>query len=152
AIGVDTFITTLPARLDGEGGGIVFADDGSITTGGDFVALENAWMAGVAAMVRAGAPVIIDDVFLSGPGTQERWRAALDGLEVLWVGIRCDPDIAEAREAARGDRTGGMARQQADLVHRGVSYDVEVDTTDRSIDEAAAIVAARVTGRHVKTG
>jgi chloramphenicol 3-O phosphotransferase len=152
ALGVDTFLTALPVRMGGDAAGIVFHGDGTVTTGGEFVALEDAWMVGVAAMARAGAPVIIDDVFLSGPGTQGRWRAALDGLDVLWVGVRCDPAVAEAREAARGDRTVGMARLQADAVHRGVAYDVEVDTSTRSADEAAATIAAAVSLRHDKTG
>ncbi len=30
---------------------------------------------------------------------------------------------------ARGDRQVGMAEQQALLVHEGIAYDVEVDTT-----------------------
>jgi len=155
ALGVDTFLTGLPARMGGDAEGIVFDDDGRITTGGDFTALENAWMAGVAAMVRAGAPVIVDDVFLGGAGSQGRWRGALDGLDVLWVGVRCDPEVAEAREAARRDRIGGMARQQAGLVHQGVAYDVEVDTGERSADEVAATIAAAVTRparRYDKTG
>ncbi|MFF5219505.1 hypothetical protein [Micromonospora sp. NPDC000442] len=86
-------------------------------------------MAGVAATVGAGAHVIVDDVFLGGAGSQQRWRAVLDGLDVLWAGVRCDAEVAAGREIARGDRVRGMAAAQAHLVHRGVVYDVEVDTT-----------------------
>jgi chloramphenicol 3-O phosphotransferase len=68
----------------------------------------------------------------------------LAGLEVLWVGVRCAPEIAAGREIARGDRTGGMAELQASVVHEGVVYDVEVDTgTTESID-CARTIAARV--------
>jgi chloramphenicol 3-O phosphotransferase len=91
--------------------------------------LQAAWMEGVAAMVRVGARVIIDDVFLGGAGSQQRWRKALAGLDVLWVGVRCESAIAAGRELARGDRVRGMAESQADVVHRGVVYDLEVDTT-----------------------
>jgi chloramphenicol 3-O phosphotransferase len=101
-------------------------------------------MAGVAAMARAGARIIFDDVFLSGAASQERTRAQLAGLEVLWVGVRCAPEIAAGREIARGDRVGGMAASQATAVHEGVSYDLEVDTgTTESID-CARTIAARV--------
>jgi chloramphenicol 3-O phosphotransferase len=62
---------------------IDFAADGTVIIGPEFDRLQDAWMAGVAATVGAGAQVIIDDVFLGGAGSQQRWRAALDGLDVL---------------------------------------------------------------------
>jgi chloramphenicol 3-O phosphotransferase len=93
-------------------------------------------------MARAGARIIFDDVFLSGAASQQRVRTQLAGLEVLWVGVRCAPEIAAGREIARGDRTGGMAELQASVVHEGVVYDVEVDTgTTESIDCARTIAA-----------
>jgi chloramphenicol 3-O phosphotransferase len=101
-------------------------------------------MAGVAATVGAGAHVIVDDVFLGGAGSQQRWRAVLDGLDVLWVGVRCDAEVAAGREIARGDRVRGMAAAQADLVHRGVVYDVQVDTTYTESITCAQTIAARL--------
>ncbi|NEE45547.1 chloramphenicol phosphotransferase, partial [Streptomyces sp. SID8455] len=71
----------------------------------------------------------VDEVFLSGAAGQRRWSERLGGLEVLWVGVRCEPEVAAGRETARGDRVAGMAASQAELVHRGVAYDLEVDTT-----------------------
>ncbi|HEY1489150.1 MAG TPA: hypothetical protein VGF84_23795, partial [Micromonosporaceae bacterium] len=65
---------------------------------------------------------------LDGGADQQRWRDVLGDLDVLWVGVRCAADVAAAREAARGDRDPGMARVQAESVHRGVSYDIEVDS------------------------
>ncbi|MGC8923541.1 chloramphenicol phosphotransferase, partial [Streptomyces sp. PG2] len=47
------------------------------------------------------------------------------------------------REIARGDRTAGMAVAQADLVHRGVTYDLEVDTTRTEAMGCARVIAAR---------
>ena len=89
-------------------------------------------------------PAAIDDVFLGGAGSQRRTGEHLEGLEVLWVGVRCAPEVATAREQARGDRTTGMAAAQADVVHRGVVYDVVVDTGCASVDECARLIAARV--------
>ena len=63
----------------------------------------------IAAMVRAGARIIIDDVFLGGAASQQRWRKALTGTAVLWVGVRCDSAVAAGRETARGNRIQGMA-------------------------------------------
>jgi chloramphenicol 3-O phosphotransferase len=126
------------------GGHIDFAADGTVIVGPEFDRLQDAWMAGVAATVGAGAHVIVDDVFLGGAGSQQRWRAVLDGLDVLWVGVRCDAEVAAGREIARGDRVRGMAAAQADLVHRGVVYDVQVDTTYTESITCAQTIAARL--------
>ena len=113
-----------------------------MSVGPAFSALDAAWTAGIAATARAGAHVIIDDVFLGGPHSQGRWQRVLADLPVLWVGVHCDPATAAAREAARGDRTPGMAALQATLVHQGVAYDLEVDTTHTDPAECARVIAA----------
>jgi chloramphenicol 3-O phosphotransferase len=144
AIGVDTLIDVMPARLRLGDEGIGFAEDGDVTVGAEFRLLEDAWMEGVAAMVRAGARVIVDDVFLGGTESRQRWEKVLGGLEVLWVGVRCDAAVAAGRELARGDRVAGMAEMQADLVHRGMTYDVEVDTARNEAVECARVIAERI--------
>lgn len=83
-------------------------------------------------------------MFLGGTESQQRWRRALDGLDVLWVGVRCDRDVAAGREMARGNRVTGMAAKQAGIVHRGVAYDLEVDTTHTESLACAQAIAARV--------
>lgn len=70
--------------------------------------------------------------------------AGAGALPVLWVGVRCDSVVAAGRETARGDRVGGMAATQADVVHRGVVYDLEVDTTHAEALDCARTIAARV--------
>ena len=125
-------------------GGIGFAADGSVIVGPEFRPLEAAWIEGVAAMARAGARVIVDEVFLGGADSQQRWQKALGGLRVLWVGVRCDGAVAAGREVARGDRTIGMAAAQAEPVHQGVAYDLEVDTTRAESMDCARTVAAHL--------
>ncbi|MFE9933027.1 chloramphenicol phosphotransferase CPT [Streptomyces sp. NPDC005533] len=144
AAAVDSLVEAMPASLRASDAGIEFAADGGVQIGSEFRRLEAAWMAGVAATARAGAPVIVDDVFLGGAASQERWREALDGLDVLWVGVRCESTVAAAREIARGDRAGGMAESQAERVHLGVVYDLEVDTTHTESLDCARAIAARV--------
>ncbi|WP_412537895.1 chloramphenicol phosphotransferase CPT [Longispora sp. K20-0274] len=144
AFGVDGLIDAMPARTRTSDEGIGFDADGGVTVGADFRVLEAAWMHGVAAMARAGARVIIDDVFLGGAASQGRWRAATDGLAVLWVGVRCDGAVAAGREIARGDRVPGMAASQAHVVHDGVTYDLEVNTTHAESLECARAIAAQV--------
>jgi chloramphenicol 3-O phosphotransferase len=85
-------------------------------------------------------------VFLGGRASQERLAQALSGLAVLWVGVRCDPEVAAARERERRDRIVGMARLQAEQVHAGVVYDIRVDTTTATTAECARIVIAHMNG------
>ncbi len=73
----------------------------------EFRTLEAAWIEGAAAVARAGARVIVDEVFLGGADSQKRWQKALGELRVLWVGVRCDSAVAAGREVARGDRVIG---------------------------------------------
>lgn len=144
-LGVDQLIDAMPPSLtDASGEGLTFGDQGEVALGEAFRDLERAWTAGIAAMARAGAPVIIDDVFLGGRASQERTRTQLAQMRVLWVGVHCDPETATARELARDDRTAGMAASQATLVHRGVLYDIEVDTTSTSSLECARVIAGKV--------
>lgn len=142
--GVDTLVEAMPASLQASDTGIEFAPDGGVSVGPEFRTLEAAWREGVAAMVRAGARVIVDEVFLGGAESQQRWQKTLGGLDVLWVGVRCDSAVAAGREVVRGDRVRGMAASQADLVHRGVIYDLEVDTTHTESLACARTIAAQV--------
>ncbi|MFD7448014.1 chloramphenicol phosphotransferase CPT family protein [Kitasatospora sp. NPDC059827] len=145
-LGADTMVEALPPWLLGgeEGIGGLTDGDGTVEVGPAFARLDAAWTLGVAAMARAGAPVLVDEVFLGGVASQRRWRAALDGLEVLWVGVRCDPAVAAAREAARGDRVAGMAAVQAESVHEGVAYDLVVDSSQASVEDCAGLIVERV--------
>ncbi|MDX2732008.1 MULTISPECIES: chloramphenicol phosphotransferase CPT [unclassified Streptomyces] len=144
SFGVDTLVEAMPASMRTSDGGIVFAPDGEVIVGPEFRTLEAAWIEGLATMARAGARIIVDEVFLGGAASQRRWQQALGGLQVLWVGVRCDGTVAAGREIARGDRVAGMALSQADAVHRGMSYDLEVDTTHTESMECARTIFARV--------
>jgi chloramphenicol 3-O phosphotransferase len=96
---VTTQVIVLPASMQASGAGIEFAPDIRVIVGPEFRTLEAAWMEGVAATARAGARVIIDEVFLGGAMSQQRWQKTLGRLEVLWVAVGCDSAIAAARLA-----------------------------------------------------
>ena len=144
ALGTDLLVEAMPVAMQESTEGITFAPDGEVVVGSEFRTLEAAWIAGIAAMVRAGARVIVDEVFLGGAASQQRWRDALEASQVLWVGVTCASAVAVGREIARGDRVTGMAAAQADLVHRGVFYDLEVDTTHTEALECARVIAAHL--------
>jgi chloramphenicol 3-O phosphotransferase len=137
-------IQAMPAAMQASEAGIEFTVDGQVNVGPGFRRLEAAWMDGVAAMARAGARVIVDAIFLGGAVSQQRWQKALAGLDVLWIAVKCDSAVAAGRELARGDRVRGMAVSQAEVVHQGVVYDLEVDTTHTESLACARIIAARV--------
>lgn len=138
SFGIDDLIERLPPSM------VTFGPRGEVILGEGFDELQHAWLVGLATMARAGARLVIDDVFLGGGASQERLGQRLTGLEVLWVGVRCAPEIAAGREVARGDRVIGMARSQAEIVHQGVRYDVEVDTGHTESLDCARVIAARV--------
>lgn len=123
--GVDTFIDALPGRGNSPQAGIIYEPDGTITFNSDHRALELTWYTGLASMAASGAHLILDEVLLSGGIRQEQLTSVFSDVTLVWVGIRCDPDIAAAREARRADRMPGMARQQALSVHSGMTYDFE---------------------------
>ena len=142
--GTDTLVEAVPVSTRTSSAGIEFASDGEVIVGPEFRTLEAAWIAGIAAMAHAGARIIVDEVFLGGAASQQRWKNALGTLQVLWVGVRCDGAVAAGREIARGDRMIGMAASQAEVVHHDVVYDLQVDTTRTEALECARTIAARV--------
>jgi len=151
--GIDTLISALPLNLlhihddavlgarprehDVRPGGISFDADGQITVGVEFQRLEAAWLTGLSSIAESDVHLILDEVFLDGVGSQDRLRRALSGRRVAWVGVTCDVNVAAQREHDRGDRVQGASVNQTVRVHEGVRYDVVVDTTTRTPDEAA---------------
>jgi chloramphenicol 3-O phosphotransferase len=127
------------------------ADDGVVfdTTSGAFEmrmgdvgrTLLRAYRASVGAMAHEGMNVIVDDSMLREEEWVS-WQRVTVGLDVLWVRLRIDLDVLEARELARPDRVVGMARWQYDLVHRFAAYDLTVDTGVLDPDAAADAVMA----------
>jgi len=138
-LGVDTLIEACPPGLL-SGAGLSITDGGEVAVGKAFAEVEWAWMQGVAAMASAGARVLVEDNFLSGALGQDRWRRALGTVPTGWVGVRCDAAAASERERSRGDRVAGMAARQADAVHKGVEYDLEVDTASSTPEALAELV------------
>jgi chloramphenicol 3-O phosphotransferase len=96
----------------------------------------SAYRHAIAEIARAGLNVVVDDVMIEHDEWAE-WQAVLAGLAVVYVGVRCDVDVAVRRETDRGDRARGLARGQAETVHRHAVYDFEVDTTTESADALA---------------
>ena len=97
----------------------------------------------IAALARAGNPVIADHVLIEPCWLRECAQLFCD-LPTFFVGVRCPLEILEAREQARGNRTFGQAKAQFSAVHTPGVYDLEVDTARLSPLECALQIKQRV--------
>jgi chloramphenicol 3-O phosphotransferase len=90
----------------------------------------------IAALSRAGNHLLADHVLV-----EPRWVAEcavlFAPLPAYLIGLRCPLDLLEQREKQRKDRTWGQAREQFEVVHAHVVYDLEVDTALHSPEECA---------------
>jgi len=141
-VGVDVLGDALPRS--GPQALVTFGDRGEVLVAPGYRAVQRVWYRGLATVAAAGIGLVLDEVFLRGAAGQRELAEALTGLDVLWVGVHCDADVAAARELTRPDRVTGMAESQAELVHQGVVYDVEVDTTAASPSRCALQVLERM--------
>jgi chloramphenicol 3-O phosphotransferase len=145
--GIDDFLSKLPSEWmsAGDKSG-TFAVDGvrfEATPEGQMVSvgsvgrlLLRAYQAGAGAAARTGLNVIVDEVVIDETSWCD-WTIALDGLDAVWVGIRCSAEVAEERNRSRGDpRFAGLARAQTTTAHGDAVYDFEIDTTTQRPDEA----------------
>ena len=107
-IGIDVLIWLLPVELTEGPSGFSVAD-GEIHRGPAFRNVYEGFQHSVAALCRAGQNVIIDEVLIDGGADQAQWEIALTGIDTVWIGVRCDREVAIARESARGDRPIGIA-------------------------------------------
>jgi chloramphenicol 3-O phosphotransferase len=138
-IGIDVLIWLLPVELTESPSGFTVVD-GEIRRGPSFRSVYEGFQHSVAALCRAGQNVIIDDVLIDGGTDQHRWEASLTGIDTIWIGVRCDREVAIARESERGDRPIGVAKRYAERVHQGVNYDMDVNTSATSVEDTLDIV------------
>jgi len=65
--------------------------------------------------------------------------------ETAWlIGVHCSIEELERREKARGDREIGLAREQQATIHNSVIYDIEVDTSELSVEECALTIKSKI--------
>ncbi len=96
----------------------------------------------IAALAAQGNNLIVDDVLTSG--IAEEYSAVLAPFQVFMVGVFAPLEVLEARERERGDRMIGLARWQYARVHKGMKYDIEVDTSTAGPEECARLIKDRL--------
>lgn len=149
-LGIDAFWNAIDERWMEHGpharDGFLWTEDARILPGPIGQRLATGMRAAVSALARAGNDVLVDDVFID-PDWLDGWRAELADLEWLLVGVLAPVHMLEEREKARGNRLAGEARAQADVVHRGIEYDLTVETSRQSPDECARAILAALSQR-----
>ena len=141
-VSMDAFLDMMPPSLFAGPDGMVFRkteEDGKplveITVGPSAARVLRGMRHAMAAMARQGNNLIVDDVMLDNDAAE--YAEAFAGLTVHWVGVFAPLDALEERERARGDRDIGLSRWLARHVHKGIKYDLELDTSRAGPAECA---------------
>ena len=149
-LGIDAFWNAIDERWMEHGSraaeGFAWTDGATIVPGPVGQQLAAGMRAALGAFARTGNDVLVDDVFID-PAWLAAWRRELEGLDWLLVGVMAPTDVLDERERARGNRILGEARAQADVIHRGIEYDLTVDTSRQSSEECARAVLAALAAR-----
>jgi chloramphenicol 3-O phosphotransferase len=112
--------------------------------GGDFAWAESraAFFDGfhhsVAAFADAGNNIILEHI-LEAPGWIDVLRRLLAPHRVLFVGLHTSLSALKQREQLRGDRPVGSAEADFQAIHKGLSYDLEIDA-ERDPESNAELV------------
>ena len=88
-----------------------------------------AFHASLGAYADAGADLIVEHI-LDTQGWLEDLRQAWRGHDVLFTALHCPLPLLTAREAARGDRPFGSAEADFHSIHKGLNYDLELNSED----------------------
>jgi chloramphenicol 3-O phosphotransferase len=149
-LGIDVFWNAIDERWMEHGTrareGFLWTEGARIVPGPTGQKLAAGMRAAVSAFARAGHDVLADDVFID-PRWLDGWRTELAGLDWLLVGVLAPQEVLEEREKARGNRIAGEARAQVNVVHRGVEYDLTVDTSTQSPEDCAGAILAALAGK-----
>jgi len=139
---MDAFIDMLPEALQDHADGFSFEtilEDGKpsvvIRSGPVGARAMRGMRHAIAAMAGQGNNLIVDDVIFNDEIAE--YRGLLSAFDLHLVGVMAPLEVLEAREAARADRLPGLARWQCPRVHKGVDYDLEVDTSQLTPLECA---------------
>ncbi len=97
----------------------------------------------VATLVKQGNSVIFDHV-LHDKAMYDDCKKCFADFNVLWVGIFCPLEILEQREKRRSDRVLGLARGLFNIVHSFCDYDIKIDTSTTSVEDAVKLVKEKI--------
>lgn len=149
-VSMDAFVEMLPLGMLGHPDGLTFEttvqESGkpcvAIRSGPVMARALRGMRHAIAAMAAQGNDLIVDDVILEADGLRD-YATLLSRFDFRTVGLFAPLDVLEARERMRGDREVGLARWQFSRVHRGATYDLEIETANATpLENACRICAA----------
>jgi chloramphenicol 3-O phosphotransferase len=145
---MDAFLDMLPENSFGHPDGLTFEavlEGGKlsvvITSGPVAERTFRGMRHAIAAMARQGNNLIVDDVMMAKE--QVEYAELLAAFELHLVGVFAPLEVLEERERQRGDRMIGLARWQYGRVHKGMTYDLELDTSKATPIECARLIKQR---------
>ncbi len=94
----------------------------------------------IAAYARAGNNVIVDYIMYDHAWLKDM-QQALQGIQVINVGITASLPVLEEREKKRATSPQGHARSLHTSVHEGWTYDLEINNDHLSPDQVAQIIS-----------
>ncbi|MFL6246781.1 MAG: chloramphenicol phosphotransferase CPT family protein [Thermoanaerobaculia bacterium] len=127
---IDSILSTLPQSA------ITRIAQGADISDLQYPQLVRAYYACVRQLLDLGRDLIIDNA-ITARASAEHLLAAVAGHQVLMVGLHCPAEVLTERERMRGDRCIGMAVAQQERIHSLLSYDLEIDTSRISAEDAA---------------
>lgn len=90
-----------------------------------------------------GHDVLIDGILVERPEIAphyEQLREILRDNPLSIVEVACPLEICRERNIARGDRCENQSAEQADIMARGISYALRVETDQLSPEECAEVI------------
>lgn len=152
-IGIDHFIDMLPKQYLSKGNkaseGLSFTSSASsgitIELGPVGRHLFSAMRQAMLALAKSGFNLIIDEVVIGDEWKE--YHALFQPFRLITVGVFAPLEVIEERERSRGDRTLGLAKGHFDLVHKGKSYDIAIDTSTMRPLECAQKIQSFLVGQ-----
>ena len=139
---MDAFIDMLPVALQDHADGFSFEtilEDGKpsvvIRSGPVGARAMRGMRHAIAAMAGQGNDLIVDDVIFNDEIAE--YVELLSDFDLHLVGVMAPLEVLEARERQRADRLPGLARWQYERVHKGIRYDLEIDSSSATPLECA---------------
>jgi chloramphenicol 3-O phosphotransferase len=104
--------------------------------------LLGAMRAFVGSLAAKGMSVIVDEVCEAEAIRDYRFQAG--SARLVLIKVEAPLAVIEQRERERGNRLIGLARDQAGFLHKGITYDITVDTSKGTPDELAREIIAQL--------
>lgn len=92
-----------------------------------------------ASFAAAGNNIVVDYI-LYDPAWLADLVHTLKGLTVYFIGVNAPLSVIEEREKQRGNRLFGHARSHYNTVHKGLVYDLEIDSSSLTPEESALAI------------